>query len=171
EGGLQQCRSEKRSQGEPARGQHVPFSGLVQAHTPRKSRVFAAVGMEGTGETDWPAEGRGFEPLVPPGESVAFCAEEEGRGKLRWSRDQQFESLFTGESAFPEASSPPSCRSVWRRPRRTSPSPKSSAAAPIAASRRSISAAPAPPMSALPTFPAARRRTVGLHLRTEDRAL
>src|SRR4051794_1548986 len=36
------------------------------AHTPGKSRVFAAVGMEGTGETDWPAEEDGFEPLVPP---------------------------------------------------------------------------------------------------------
>src|SRR6266550_8161793 len=67
EGGLQQCRSEKSSQGEPARGQHVPFSGLVQAHPPGKSRVFAAVGMEGTGETDWPAEGTGFEPSVPLG--------------------------------------------------------------------------------------------------------
>ena len=48
-----------------ARGQHVPFSGLVQAHTPGKSRVFAAVGMEGTGETDWPAERTGFELAVP----------------------------------------------------------------------------------------------------------
>src|SRR5207245_9956221 len=38
--------------------------GYVQAHTPGKSRVFAAVGMEGTGETDWPAEGTGFEPSV-----------------------------------------------------------------------------------------------------------
>ena len=53
------------SPGEPAGGQHVPFSGLVQAHTPGKSRVFPAVGMEGTGETDWPAEGDGFEPSVP----------------------------------------------------------------------------------------------------------
>ena len=44
----------------------VPVSGLVQAHTPGKSWVFAAVGMEGTGETDWPAEEAGFELLVPP---------------------------------------------------------------------------------------------------------
>src|SRR5437899_400137 len=64
-GGLQQCPSEKSSQGEPGRGQHVPFSGLVQSHTPAQSRVFAAVGMEGTGETDWPAEERRFEPSVP----------------------------------------------------------------------------------------------------------
>jgi hypothetical protein len=51
---------------QPARGQHVPFSGLVPAHTPGKSPVFPAVGMEGTGETDWLPEQRGFEPLVPP---------------------------------------------------------------------------------------------------------
>ena len=31
----------------------------------RQSRVFAAVGMEVTGETDWLAEGDGFEPSVP----------------------------------------------------------------------------------------------------------
>ena len=53
-------------------GQHVPFSGPVQAHTPGKSRVFAAVGMEGTGETDWPAEESGFEPSVPPCERVGL---------------------------------------------------------------------------------------------------
>ena len=66
QGGLHQCLSEKIDQGEPACGQRVPFSGLVQAHTPGKSRVFAAVGMEGTGETDWPAEEDGFELPVPP---------------------------------------------------------------------------------------------------------
>jgi len=44
------------SQGEPARGQHVPFSSHVQAHTPGESRVFAPVGMEGTRETDSPLE-------------------------------------------------------------------------------------------------------------------
>ncbi len=49
----------------PARDQHVPFSGLVQAHTPGKSRAFAPVGMEGTGETDSPAEEAGFELAVP----------------------------------------------------------------------------------------------------------
>src|SRR6202022_2943084 len=43
----------------------VPVSGLVQAHSPAESRVFAAVGMEGTGERDSPPEGRGFEPSVP----------------------------------------------------------------------------------------------------------
>src|SRR3984893_8813678 len=69
-GGLHQCRSEKSSQGEPARGQHVPFSGLVQAHTPGQSRAFAHVAMEGTGETDSAAEEARFEPLVP---------------RLRWS--------------------------------------------------------------------------------------
>ena len=30
---------EKKGQGEPARGQQVPFSGLGQAHTPDKSGV------------------------------------------------------------------------------------------------------------------------------------
>jgi hypothetical protein len=64
-GGLHQCRSEKSSQGEPARGQDVPFSSHVQAHTPGESRVFAPVGMEGTRETDSPLEGTGFEPSVP----------------------------------------------------------------------------------------------------------
>ena len=46
-------------------GQHVPFSGLVQAHTPGESRVFGPAAVEGTGETDSPAEGDGFEPSVP----------------------------------------------------------------------------------------------------------
>src|ERR1700730_9145692 len=66
-GGLHQCLSEKSSQGEPARGQRVPFSGLVEAHTPGKSRVFAPAAVEGTGETDSPAEEERFEPSVPPG--------------------------------------------------------------------------------------------------------
>jgi len=43
----------------------VPVSGLVQAHSPAESRVFAPVGMEGTSETDWLPEGAGFEPSVP----------------------------------------------------------------------------------------------------------
>jgi len=55
----------ERGQGEPSPGQHVPFSGHVQAHTPGERRAFAPVAMEGTGETDSPLEGRGFEPLVP----------------------------------------------------------------------------------------------------------
>src|ERR1700730_17490348 len=64
-GNPDQCLSEKSSQGEPARGQHVPFSSHVQAHTPGESRVFAPVGMEGTRETDSPLEGDGFELSVP----------------------------------------------------------------------------------------------------------
>ena len=55
----------ERGQGEPTPGQHVPFSGHVQTHTPGESRVFAPVGMEGTRETDSPLEGAGFEPSVP----------------------------------------------------------------------------------------------------------
>ena len=53
-----------------ARGQHVPFSSHVQAHTPGESRVFAPVGMEGTRETDSPLEGTGFEPSVPLWEMI-----------------------------------------------------------------------------------------------------
>ena len=55
--------------------------GYVQAHTPGKSRVFAAVGMEGTGETDWPAEGDGFEPSVPGTKEPVFIAEGELRDR------------------------------------------------------------------------------------------
>jgi hypothetical protein len=51
EGRLHQCRSEKNSQGKPARGQHVPLSGLIQAHTPGESRAFAPLAMEGTGRS------------------------------------------------------------------------------------------------------------------------
>src|SRR5438876_2405185 len=50
---------------EPAPGQHVPFSGLVEAHTPGESRALAPVALKGTGETDSPLEERRFEPLVP----------------------------------------------------------------------------------------------------------
>jgi hypothetical protein len=49
----------------PGMGQHVPFSGLVQAHTPGESRAFAPVAMDGTAETDSPAERERFEPSVP----------------------------------------------------------------------------------------------------------
>ena len=52
QGGLHQCLSEKIDQGEPACGQRVPFSGLVQAHTPGESRVFAPIAIDGTSETD-----------------------------------------------------------------------------------------------------------------------
>ncbi len=57
--------SEKSSQGEPARGQHVPFSGLVHAHTPGKCRAFAPVATEGTDETNSVTEEATFEPSVP----------------------------------------------------------------------------------------------------------
>ena len=50
---------------EPAPGQYVPFSGLVEAHTPGESRALAPVALKGTGETDSPLEERRFEPLVP----------------------------------------------------------------------------------------------------------
>ena len=62
----------EKQQGEPARGQYVPFSGLVQAHTPGERRDFAPVAMEGTGETDSPLEGEGFEPLVPGEKDQSF---------------------------------------------------------------------------------------------------
>ncbi len=52
----------------------VPVSGLVQAHSPAESRVFAPVGMEGTSETDWLPEESGFEPSVPPRERVGLSA-------------------------------------------------------------------------------------------------
>ena len=62
---LHQCRSEKNGLGEPAHGQHVPFSGLVQTHTPGETSTFSFAAAEFTRETDSPAEGTGFEPSVP----------------------------------------------------------------------------------------------------------
>jgi hypothetical protein len=55
----------ERGQGEPTPGQHVPFSGHVQAHTPGERRAFAPAATEDTGERDSPPEGAGFEPSVP----------------------------------------------------------------------------------------------------------
>jgi len=55
----------ERGQGEPTPGQHVPFSGHVQAHTPGERRAFAPAATEDTGERDSPLEGDGFEPSVP----------------------------------------------------------------------------------------------------------
>ena len=55
----------ERGQGEPTPGQHVPFSGHVQAHTPGERRAFAPAATEDTGERDSPPEGTGFEPSVP----------------------------------------------------------------------------------------------------------
>jgi len=42
-----------------------PFSGLVQAHIRGESGPFVPVAAEGTSETDWLPEGKGFEPPVP----------------------------------------------------------------------------------------------------------
>ena len=56
----------ERGQGEPTPGQHVPFSGHVQAHTPGERRAFAPAATEDTGERDSPLEETGFELLVPP---------------------------------------------------------------------------------------------------------
>jgi peptide/nickel transport system substrate-binding protein len=50
--------------------------------------------------------------------------------------------------AGPGGTSPRLCRSVWRQPRPSSLLPKSSAAAPIAFCRMSMSAVPAPPTNA-----------------------
>ena len=55
----------ERGQGEPTPGQHVPFSGHVQAHTPGERRAFAPAATEDTGERDSPLERRRFELLVP----------------------------------------------------------------------------------------------------------
>ncbi len=71
---MHQRRSEKINQGEPARGQRVPFSGLVQAHSPAESRAFAPVAAEGTGERDSPPEGAGVELSVPLQETVVEFA-------------------------------------------------------------------------------------------------
>src|ERR1700730_1713667 len=49
----------------PARGQHVPFSGLVQAHTPGESRPFAPIAMEGTGENRLLGGGKEIRTLGP----------------------------------------------------------------------------------------------------------
>jgi len=64
----------ERGQGEPTPGQHVPFSGHVQALTPGERRAFAPAATEDTGERDSPLEGAGFEPLVPLGEPPVLCA-------------------------------------------------------------------------------------------------
>ena len=82
----------ERGQGEPTPGQHVPFSGQVQAHTPDERRAFALAATEDTGERDSPPEDRGFELPVPPGggmtaetcrelsAAVAFSAVESEQG-------------------------------------------------------------------------------------------
>src|SRR5438093_94899 len=64
-GGLHQCPSEKKGEGQPVGGQHVPFSGLVQAHIRGERRSFVPVAAEGTSETDWLPEEDGFELPVP----------------------------------------------------------------------------------------------------------
>ena len=56
----------ERGQGEATPGQHVPFSGHVQAHTPGERRAFAPADTEDTAERDSPPEERGFELPVPP---------------------------------------------------------------------------------------------------------
>src|ERR1700730_9991331 len=123
-GGLHQCLSEKSSQGEPARGQHVPFSSHVQAHTPGESRVFAPVGMEGTRETDSPLEGSGFEPLVPlPSLSSIRAARAEiiGRSTDVFGRDREFDvSALQGRlsnSCQSQCSTDPGLiAGTWHRP-------------------------------------------------------
>ena len=107
-----------------ARGQHAPFSGLVQAHTPGKSRVFAAVGMEGTRETDSPLEGSGFEPSVPlPRLSSirAVRAEIIGRSTDVFRRDREFDvSALQGRlstSSQSQCSTDPGLiAGTWHRP-------------------------------------------------------
>jgi hypothetical protein len=56
------------SQGEPARGQHVLFSGLVQAHTPGEAGPLA----EATGETDSVAEQADSNRWSPCGKESHF---------------------------------------------------------------------------------------------------
>src|SRR6266446_247443 len=47
-------------------GQHVPFSGLVQAHTPAQAGPLRLQPWKALVRTDSPAERAGFEPSVPP---------------------------------------------------------------------------------------------------------
>src|SRR5207249_11228083 len=46
--------------------QHVPFSGLLQAHTPGERRAFAPATMEATGENRLAAGGSRIRTLGPP---------------------------------------------------------------------------------------------------------
>jgi hypothetical protein len=69
----------ERGQGEPTPGQHVPFSGHVQAHTPGERRAFAPAATEDTGERDSPLEESRFELLVPR-ERRDFAKTETARG-------------------------------------------------------------------------------------------
>jgi hypothetical protein len=69
-GGTASMPVRERGQGEPTLGQHVPFSGRVQAHTPGERRAFAPAATEDTGERDSPPEQRGFEPPVPGAEAI-----------------------------------------------------------------------------------------------------
>jgi hypothetical protein len=63
----------------------VPFSGHVRAHTP--ARASAPVAMEGTGERDSLAEGRGFELSVPLARmSLDFRGGEGPSGRSEWSK-------------------------------------------------------------------------------------
>src|SRR6266550_2411353 len=77
----------ERGQGEPTPGQHVPFSGHVQAHTPGESRAFAPAATEDTGERDSPPEEAGFEPSVPLGD---FADPSRWRGNRRRSSERPF---------------------------------------------------------------------------------
>src|SRR5207245_10958615 len=101
---------EKSNQGDPTRSQHVPFSGLVRAYTRGKSRVFAAVGTEVTGETDWPAEQERFELLVPLRVVSINFGEEKGRratlGRLERRR------FFRGRTSGSNLPGSPS-RPLW----------------------------------------------------------
>ena len=82
----------ERGQGEPTPGQHVPFSGHVQAHTPGERRAFAPAATEDTGERDSPLEGRGFEPSVPQDKRrfqdspFRLCGTSRSAGERRVSR-------------------------------------------------------------------------------------
>jgi hypothetical protein len=75
--GLHQCPSEKKSDGEPACGQHAPSHVPTHAHTAAKVRAFSPKGLEFIAEKDSALEESGFELAVPPdGE----------RGRARYDR-------------------------------------------------------------------------------------
>ena len=89
----------ERGQGEPSPGQHVPFSGHVQAHTPGERRAFAPAATEDTGERDSPLEEDGFELSVPPSrESVASSRRGERRRSIIMDAKRTVPFVRTGGS-------------------------------------------------------------------------
>ena len=68
-GGLHQRLSEKRGQGEPARGRHVPFSGPFHARTPGESPAYSSAAAEATAETGLAGGAKGIRTPGPAREN------------------------------------------------------------------------------------------------------